>query len=155
MSIFIKMKKKGNVEEQGFMETPVNRFTESIEKRKLRVAGWLRKKTAGYSPARKKIGLFIFCIFFGGLSIYILASSVHGHSFNTRSLLLMHFNSGVHDPDYSPVNDSILRKAKKIKLWMDSVRKKDTVRFKAIMLAEPFLLERLNMMEKLYDPQTK
>ena len=154
MAIFIK-KKKGNLQEQGFSNKPISRLAETIEKKKMEAATWLGKKTEGYSTVRKKAGLIIFCIFFGGLSFYLLASSVRGRSFNSRSLVITHLRSGVHDPVTIPIADSIFQKMEKTKLWLDSLRSHDTLRFKAILLARPFLLENLQTLEKLYQYQTK
>jgi hypothetical protein len=154
MAIFIK-KKKGNLEEQGFSNKPISRLAETIEKKKMEAAAWLGKKTEGYSPSRKKAGLIIFCIFFGGLSFYLLGSSIRGHSFNSRSLVIKHLRSGVHEPVTIPIADSIFQKMEKVRLWLDSLRSHDTLKFKAILLARPFLLENLHSLEKLYQYQTK
>jgi hypothetical protein len=154
MAILIK-KKKGNLEEQGFNDKPISRLTEIIEKKKMEAAAWLGKKTEGYSPARMKAGLIIFCIFFGGLGIYLLASSIRGHSFNSRSLVITHLRSGVHEPATSPIADSVFRKAEQTRLFLDSLRSHDTLKFKAILLARPFLLENLQLLEKLNQYQTK
>jgi hypothetical protein len=154
MAIFIK-KKKGNLEERGFSNKPISRLAETIERKKMEAADWLGKKTEGYSIGRKKAGLIIFCIFFGGLGIYLLASSVRIHSFNSRSLVITHLRSGVHEPATSPIADSVFRKAAQTRLWLDSLRRHDTLRFKAILLAKPFLLEKLQVLEKLYQYQTK
>src|SRR5580692_117514 len=94
MSIFFK-KKRGNLEENGFSGKPPDYFKEVARRRKIKIAGWLNQKTEGYSPFQKKIALFIFCILFGGMSLYILAGSIHGHNFNTRSLIPNHIRSGM------------------------------------------------------------
>ena len=154
MAIFIK-KKKRNLEEQGFSNKPISRFAETIEKKKMVAAAWLGKKTEGYSPARMKAGLIIFCIFFSCLGLYLLASSIRGHSFNSRSLVITHLRSGVHEPATSPIADSVFRKAEQTKLWLDSLRSHDTLRFKAILLAKPFLLENLRLLERLNPNQIK
>ncbi|HSZ34317.1 MAG TPA: hypothetical protein VK772_13460 [Puia sp.] len=154
MSIFIK-KKKGNLEEQGFRNKPVSRFAETIEKKKMKASAWLGKKIERYSFGRKKTGLIIFCIFFGGLSFYQLASSLGSHSFNSRSLVITHLRSGVHEPPISPIADSVIHKVEKIRLWIDSLLSHDTIKLKAILLARPFLLENIQNLEKLYQYQTK
>jgi hypothetical protein len=154
MAIFIK-KKKSNLEEQGFSNKPINRVAETIERKKMEAAAWLGKKTEEYSIGRKKAGLIIFCIFFSCLGIYQLASTIRGHSFNSRSLVITHLKSGVHEPVTSPIADSVFQKAEQTRIWLDSLRRHDTLRFKAILLARPFLLEKLQVLEKLYQYQTK
>ncbi len=80
-------KKKGNVEANG--------FSAAVEKKKLKIAGWLNRRINNYSPLQKKIGLFTFCILFGTLCFYMLRESVYRQSFNNRVLITTHLRSGM------------------------------------------------------------
>ena len=153
MTIFIK-KKKGNLEERGFKKS-TNRLGESIEKKKIAIAAWLSKKTEKYSMATKRTGLIIFCSVFALLFILLLGSSMTGHRFGNRSLVVTHLRSGVHDPLRVPISDSVFEKAEKIRVWLDSLRSHDTLKLKAILLAKPYLLENLDVLENIYQSQRK
>ncbi len=154
MSIFIK-KKKGNLEEQGFKKEQDSRLNEWIEKQKTAIAAWLGKKTETYSASTKRVALIIFCSVFALLFILLLGSSIRGHRFGNRSLVVTHLRSGVHDPFFVPIADSVFEKAEKTRSWLDSLRSHDTLKFKAILLARPFLLENLQMLENIYQSQRK
>ena len=154
MSIFIK-KKKGNLEENGYSGKPPDYFREVVGKRKIKIAGWLNQKTEGYSSFQKKTALVIFCILFGVMSLYILAGSVHGHNFNTRSLIITHIRSGMPPFPAPTITDSVFRQAEKTKYWLDSLRVNDTMKFKAILLSKPYLLNNLQLIENIYKSQFK
>jgi hypothetical protein len=153
MTIFIK-KNRGNLEEQGFKKSS-SRLGESIEKKKIALATWLGNKTEKYSTSTKRTGLIIFCSVFALLFILLLGSSMAGHHFGNRSLIVTHLRSGVHDPLRIPIADSVFEKAEKTRAWLDSLRKYDTLKLKAILLERPYLLENLEVLENIYQSQRK
>ncbi len=146
MSLFIK-KKKGNVE--------VNGFSTAIENRKLKIAGWLNRKTTGWSPVVLKTALVVFFILFGGFCFYILSQSVRRRDIRSHIIVLNHLRSGVQPAHYPPVSDSVFRNAMRTKQWLDSLRHKDSIRLKAILLAKPWLLTNLQLIENIYQIQNK
>jgi hypothetical protein len=154
MSLFFKSK-KGNLVENGFAKNRTDYFQEVVEKKKVKLATWLSLKTGGYSPNQKKIALISFCILFGGLSLRILWSSVEVHHSNKPSLVVTHIRSGVRDPFKQHISDSLFQKAKKENKYLDSLRVNDTVKFKAILLAKPYLLQNLELIERIYQSQNK
>jgi hypothetical protein len=154
MTLFIK-KKKENLQEQGFSKKVANRFSEAVEKKKVTIAGWLSRKTESYSTPQKRTGLIVFCMVFAFLFILLLGNSIHGHHFNYRSIVVTHLKSGVHDQLSPPLTDSIFRKVERTREWLDSLIKTDTPRFKAILLSKPYLLENLQVLEQLYQLQSK
>jgi hypothetical protein len=154
MTLFIK-KKKENLQEQGFSKKVANRFSEAVEKKKLTIAGWLGRKTERYSSAQKRTGLIVFCLVFSFLFILLLGNSIHGHHFNYRSIVVTHLRSGVHDPLSPPLTDSVFRKVEQMREWLDSLKENDTPRFKAILLSKPYLLDNLQLLEQLYQIQSK
>ncbi len=147
-------RKKGNLEENGFSKRGSAYFRQVIEKKKLKLADWLNQKTRGYSPLQLKIGLGIFCIFFGALSFYTLYGCVRKHDFGTNVLVVNHVRSGV--PMSLPkISDSLFDRARKAKRSLDSLRKNDTNRLKTILLANPYLLNNLQLIEEIYQSQKK
>jgi hypothetical protein len=153
MNLFIK-KKKGNLEEQGFHRQPKNRFNETIEKNKIKIAGWLGKKTERYSTAQKRTGLVIFCALFAFLFMLLLGSSLRRNHFTWRTMDLIHPGTGVRGPLSDPAIDSVRKKVEMTGSWLDSLRKTDTAKFKAILLSKPYLLENLRVLEQLYHIQS-
>jgi hypothetical protein len=138
-------KKKGNVE--------VNGFSAAVEKKKLKIASWLDRKTTGWSPAFMKTALVIFCILFGGFCFYILSQSIRKRDIRSHIIVLNHLRSGVQSSHYPPVSDSLFRNALRMKQWLDSLRQNDTVKLRAILLAKPFLLTNLQLIETIYQSQ--
>lgn len=153
MSLF--KRKKQNLEENGFASKPKDYFREVIENRKVKAATWLQEKTAGYSPVQKKTALIIFCILFGGLSFYILAGSIHSHHLNNQDLIIDHLHSGMRPPTIHTIPDSLYQKVERVKEWLDSIRRNDPSRFKVILLSKPFLLNNLQLIESIHQPQMK
>jgi len=154
MSFFFR-KKKGNLKENGFADKVPDYFRQSVERRKAKTAGWLQEKTGGYSIMQKKTALIIFCILFGGFSFYILAGSVHVHGFGNRDLILRHLHSGQHPPPFRVIPDSVYQRAERTRQWLDSIRQYDSNRFRVILLSRPFLLNNLQLIEHIYQSQTK
>jgi hypothetical protein len=153
MSLF--KKNKGNLEENGFSAEPKNYFLEAVERRKVEFAGWLQANTGGYTPMQKKIALIAFCVLFGGLSFFILTGSLRGHGFNNRDLIINRLHTGPKQLPIQFIPDSIYQRAERTKQWLDSIRQNDTNRFKVILLYKPFLLENLQLIERIYQSQTK
>jgi hypothetical protein len=138
-------KKKGNVE--------VNGFSTAVEKKKLKIAGWLNRKTKRWPPAFMKTALVVFCLLFGGFCFYILSQSIRKRDIRSHIIVLTHLRSGVQPTHYPPFSDSLFRNAMRTKLWLDSLRQKDTIKLKAILLARPFLLTNLQLIETIYQSQ--
>ncbi len=138
-------KKKGNVE--------VNGFSAAVEKKKLKIAGWLNRKTNGWSPVVVKTALVVFCIVFGGFCFYTLSQSIRKRDIRSHIIVLNHLRSGVQPTHYPPVSDSLFRNALRMKQCLDSLRQNDTNKLKAILLAKPFLLTNLQLIETIYQSQ--
>lgn len=153
MSIFLK-KKKGNLKENGFSGEPDKYFKVALEKRKVKLAGWLSRKTSRYSPLQKKIGLIIFCILFGSLSFLILARSVYDRGYKSHFLILHHLRSGM-SPAHPHISDSAFVQIERAKHFLDSLRNNDTLKFRVILLNRPALLNNLQMLEKIYQYQNR
>lgn len=153
MSLF--KKKKGNVQENGYAGKPKDYFREAVENRKVKVANWLQEKTERYSPFQKKTAFIVFCIFIGTASFFILAGSIRSHNFGNRDLIIDHLHSGAHQSPAQRVSDSVFRKAERTKLWLDSIRRTDSNRFQVILLSNPFLLDNLQLIERIYQSQTR
>jgi|SRR5450432_1303199 len=98
MSLFFK-KNKGNVEPNG--------FSEAVEKRKLKVAEWLNRKTKGCTPLNIKIGFVVFFLIFGGISLYNLLHSFRPSGIRTHIIVLTHLHAGVPMPHSPPMSDSM------------------------------------------------
>jgi len=146
-------KKKGNAEVKE--NAAVNAFSAAVEKKELKIAGWLNRKTTGWSPVVVKTALVAFCILFGGFCFYILSQSIRKRDIRSHIIVLNHLRSGVQPAHYPPVSDSLFRNALRIKQWLDSLRQNDTVKLKAILIAKPFLLTNLQLIETIYQSQKK
>jgi hypothetical protein len=151
MSLF--KKKKGNLEEQGFAGRKHDYFNLMVERKKVKIAGWLNQKTGGWPGGQKKIALIIFCLLFGAMSVYILAGSFRGHNFGNRNLVITHLRSGVHSPPGKVIPDSVYERAERTRLWLDSLKQNDTARFRVILLSRPLLLNNLQLIESIYHSQ--
>ncbi len=154
MPLFFK-KKKGNLQTNGFTGYGSNYFMEAIERKKKKLAGWLNRKTAGYSPFQNKFMLAIVCILFGVSSLYILCSHIRGHSLARPAVILQHIRSGMPVRPSLPVSDSLFKQAEKTKEWLDSVRRNDTLKFKTILLYNPALPDNLQLIEHIYQSQIR
>jgi hypothetical protein len=153
MSLF--KKKRGNLEENGFSGNQPDYFSQAVERKKEKLAGWLNQKTGGWSPLQKKIALIIFCLIFGALSIHILVGSFHGHGFGNRNLVITHLRSGVHSPPNKVIPDSVYQRAERTRVWLDSLKENDTARLRSILRSRPFLLNNLQLIESIYQSQFK
>ena len=146
MSIFFK-KQKGNVEPNG--------FSAAMEKNKLKIAGWLNSKTKGCPPRFMKTALIVFCILFGAFCFYTLFHAVRRPDIRSHIIILNHLRSGVQATHYPPVSDSLFKHVRRTEQWLDSLRDNDTIKLKAILLAKPYLLTNLQLIERIYQSQNK
>lgn len=150
-------KKKENIEVKGNpvvnRNTETDGFSAAVEKKKLKIAGWLNRKTTGWSPGILKTALVAFCLLFGTFCFYILSQSVRKRDTRSHIIVLNHLHSGVQPVGYPVVSDSLFRKALRMKQWLDSLRRDDTIKLKAILLAKPYLMTNLQLIESIYQSQ--
>jgi hypothetical protein len=154
MSIFFK-KKKGNLEENGFSNKSTAYFKSAVESGKLKIAGWLDQKTSGYSPGHKKAGLIIFCAVFGGLCFYLLTGSIRNRNADIRRLVITRIPGYLQPGHSGAITDSVYHHIEKTKLFLDSLRKNDTLKYKAILLARPGLPDNIRLLEQIYQSEKK
>src|SRR4030095_3694922 len=148
-------KKKGNLEENGFASRTKDYFKEAVEKRKIKIASWLQEKSARFSSIQKKAALIVFCIVFGGTSVFILARSIKSYNFNSDNLYIHRQDEKLYPTAIPRISDSAYQRVKRAKQWLDSLKRTDSNRFKVILLSKPYLLENLQFIEHIYQSQSK
>jgi hypothetical protein len=70
MGLFGKRKHKGWSDPSG--DKLAGRIALAIIKRQRKLADWLERKTQYWNKASKLIALYLFCLLFGGLSLWLL-----------------------------------------------------------------------------------
>lgn len=74
MGLFLKRSK--NKELTARQEALAGKVASALIRRQTQVAGYLNRKTQYWNRASKLIALALFCLIFGGLSLYLLLSNL-------------------------------------------------------------------------------
>lgn len=108
-----------------------------------------------------KIWLTIFCVTCGGYSIYLLANAIISPAANQSSIKIdpvkvpKHYNKSGDEmltPDNS-VDEQTFFNIQVFKMYMDSLKLSGSREYDSILLARPFLMDTVLMLEQIYYSQ--
>ena len=109
----------------------------------------MNKNISGISTRRMKVLLFIFCLFWGGLSFYFIAHAVFGSQQPKikvdRVNIPQHINKPVDEETENRVDVETYQQIQDYKKYMDSTHQ----------LIRPGLLDSMNVLEQIYLSQQK
>jgi hypothetical protein len=122
---------------------------------------WLNRKTEQWPPVKKKIGLVLFCIVSGSISLYIIVSPMMGDSPaqprfvfqrpfffpDRRGHLPNHMLNHIGKPDLPTDHPAI---SKQLYDRIEAFKNNDS-----LMKAHPRLLDSIHAFEQLYQSQIK
>ena len=74
MGLFRKRKQKALTERQ---EKLAGQVAAAIIRRQTQAAGYLNRKTQYWNKSSKIIALLLFCLLFGGISLYLLLKAIY------------------------------------------------------------------------------
>jgi len=121
-----------------------------IQRFALLCAGWLRNKTEQLTPVKKKTGLILFCIFFIGISVYIVAQAVltYHPPGNTVIVQRIYPPSHIGKTLDRPLSKSFI--SAEVYQKIESVKTNDS-----LLRARPHLIDSIQLIEQLYQLQSK
>lgn len=135
------------------------RMNAFIRKKQQRAADWLQQRSQRYSKKKLITGLILFCLLFGGGSIYVLVSSFYR---NKHTIAIQAISVPAHAIDTSrlfkgiPVlEEQINQNIHRLKLHLDSLYKYAPTAFDSIMKIRPGLIDSLMLVESIYQQQLK
>lgn len=109
----------------------------------------MNKKVSRVSPQKIKVGLIIFCLFWGGLSIYFIGHSIFGKNepvIKTNPMIIpKHIPQSIDEKTDSMINWETYSQIKAFKKYMDSTGQ----------VTPPGLLDSMNVLEQIYLSQQK
>jgi hypothetical protein len=112
-------------------------------------ADCLNRGISGISIKRMKVLVVLFCLLWGGLSIYFIAKAVYGPKQSEVKVdkikLLQHINQQGEREVENRVNPDTYRQIQEYKRYMDSARQ----------AIRPGLLDSMNVLEQIYLSQQK
>jgi hypothetical protein len=121
----------------------MKRIKRNIERIAKLVAEWLTSKTEKLSKGKKKVGLLLFCILFGGISLYIVfVPMISSSVLIQRPVIPRHIGKTNQKPDN--------RISKKLFDRIEVLKNDDS-----LMKAHPQLLDSIHLFEQLYQSQIK
>lgn len=151
---------KHSASQQKITEKIINRWMQI----KLKWSVYLQAKTTDFSVQSKRISLAVFCILFGGLSIYtIISSFIDNNKINLLSIHHITMPAYINRSGDEKLNsDNIISKREyehiqSFKLYMDSLQtsSKGKVIYDSIMQARPHLMDSIHLVENMYQSQSK
>jgi hypothetical protein len=120
-----------------------------IIKCQTKVSDFMNKRLSKLSIKRTKVLLVVFCLFWGGLSIYFIVYAVLNKKPHTLKVdplnLPQHFINDENSEREDRVGTDTYKKIQEYKKYMDSIHQ--TIR--------PGLLDSMNMLEQIYLSQQK
>lgn len=135
------------------------RMNAFIRKKQQRAADWLQQRSQRYSKKKLILGLVLFCLLFGGGSIYVLISSFNR---NKYTIAIQPISIPAHVIDTSrlfkeiPVlEEQINQNIHRFKLHLDSLYKYAPAAFDSIMKIRAGLIDSLMFVESIYQQQLK
>lgn len=110
---------------------------------------------------RLKIWLIVFCITCGGYSIYLLANAIVSPAANQQSIKIdpvkvpKHYDNTGDEvlPSDNVVDEETFFKIQAFKKYMDSLKQAGSKEYDSILMARPFLMDTVLMLEQIYYSQ--
>ena len=110
----------------------------------IKFSEFMNKKTSGLSTRRMKIWLTIFCLFWGGLSIYFITHALFGSKQTTIKIQPLNIPQHINETE-NHVDKETYLKILAYKKYMDSAHE----------FIRPGLLDSMNVLEQIYLSQQK
>jgi len=126
----------------------MKRIKNNIQRLARFCANWLTRKTERLSLGKKKIGLLLFCLLFGGISIYIVLMPMIGSSFHVSSVVFQRPSIPKHIGKANRKPNNTI--SKKFYDRIEALKNDDS-----LMRAHPQLLDSIHLFEQLYQSQLK
>jgi len=148
---------------QSVMHPVWQRWATAVDKRQRKWATYLNQKAGKCNKRSKQIYLALFCLFFGGSSIYIIIRAIDNPSGKIRieKVSFPKYATG-REPisTFHPVpvlTEKQYRNIQRFKEYMDSLQTSKTgkVKFDSIMKARPGLMDSVDFIEQVYRKQIK
>ena len=146
---------KRNILRSGLDDKPTlhdktaNKISSALLKVQTKTSNAMNKRIAGISGKRMTIILWVFCLFWGGLSIYFIVDGVFGSKQPAikvdRINVPRHINRAEDEQTESRVDEETFRQIQTYKKYMDSTHQ----------LIRPGLLDSINVLEQIYLSQQK
>jgi hypothetical protein len=154
-------KQTKNIKEKSVAPTDLIRIGEGLNKRLHTYADYLQKRTERLSIKRKRLGLFVFCLLFGVISICIVIKSFT----NNKNIFLVHpitLPAIIHKSDNDllsaqpSISEKEFHRIELFKSYMDSLQKSETGRYvyDSINKARPHLIDSILLLENMYEIQS-
>lgn len=146
----------------GRIATGINKY---VTDRQTKLAGFLNRKAAGLSTGGKKVFLFVFCLLFGGMSLYLIVKTLWHPSEADASIkpkaisVPRHMNKTGEETLYPRVlvTEEDMKEVRTFKRYMDSLKNSVNGKslYDSILTARPGLMDTVGMLEELYLLQQK
>ena len=124
------------------MNTP---FKKKVQEFARFYAVWLSSKTEQLSAGSKKIALVLFCLLFGGISLYLVVIHMTSSSFYTHAPFIQRI---ILPKNIDKANN--YRISKKLYQRIEALKNDDS-----LMKARPQLLDSIQLFEQIYQSQIK
>ena len=129
-----------------------------VTKLQEQMAGWLSHRVEKWSMGHKKLGLFLYFIFFTGFSVCIILKTLlmKKAGANTITVNRVHIPEHIGRPGDLPMKNSILlspgqyQRILFIRKYLDSLYKSDKRAYELLMKERPHLTDSLDWLEKTY-----
>lgn len=156
--IFKKRKSK-----QSLLHPVWQRWAIAIDKRQRRWATLLNQQAEKYSKRSKKTLLVIFCILFGGGSIYIMVRAIENPSekLKIERMSFPRYATGADaSSNFQPtvvLTEKQYRNIQRFKKYMDSLQTTTAgkIKYDSIIQARPGLIDSIVFIEQIYRQQVK
>lgn len=159
MWLFRKRKKKeGDVGVSDKVAGKIAGFGMALQNR---FAATMNKLFEKMNYKRLKIWLVVFCICCGGYSIYLLVDAIMRPATNQQSIKIdpvkvpRHYNNTGDEmltPD-NAVDEETFQKIQAFKKYMDSLKLTANKQYDSILVARPYLMDTVLMLEQIYYSQ--
>ena len=100
------------------------------------------------SAFKLKLVMIFFCIAIIFTGWYAFRNHFPDSVFKRQVLILTRFHPHI-------ISDSVYQRVQRTKLFLDSLRRFDTIKLRAILLARPGLSDHIQLLEHIYQLQNK
>lgn len=143
----------------------VNRINKYVTDKQTKLAGFLNRKAEGLSTGGKKVFLFVFCLLSGGMSLYLIVTTLWHPTEPDLSLkpkaisVPQHWNKTGEETLYPRVlvTEEDMKEVRTYKRYMDSLKNAVNGKplYDSILTARAGLFDTVSMLEELYLLQQK
>jgi hypothetical protein len=154
-------KRRKNIDEKIATPAALKKGIESLNNKLHKFSDYLQGRSEHISLQSKRVGLFVFCLLFGCISICIIIKSIA----DRQSTISIHAitvpsnidksNNGLRQQQ-AIVSEKEFHRIELFKHYMDSLQKNLTGRclFDSIMKARPHLIDSIRLLENMYQLQS-